>query len=191
MNIETNPICKLRNLSEKILQKNVNVPSSPQNIATGHLPSADLLDSLADEGALPEAVRLLSYALPEREAVWWACMCVRHAVPLSALAPEQEAAVVTSEDWVRRQSFEARIEAHAASAKAGYTTPAAWVARAAFATPETISVPTRTGRKVERATFLAAVYGEAEHPTERLRRFIASGRDIARGGAGRLPPATG
>ncbi|MEI9984131.1 MAG: hypothetical protein WDN69_13530 [Aliidongia sp.] len=139
---------------------------------------------------LPEAARLLGYALPEREAVWWACMCVTHAVPLATLPEQQRAAVSAAEAWVREPSDAARLRAHLASAQAGHRTPAALAAQAAFASPLPVSWPMRTGRKVERAVALAAVYGGPERQADRLQRFIASGCDIASGGSGRLAGAT-
>jgi hypothetical protein len=149
-----------------------------------------LLNRLVERDLLPEAVRLLCYALPEREAVWWACMCVGHTVPVATLPPEQGVALSAAESWVWQPCDETRRQALDATKKAGYDTPAAWVARAAFASRLPASAPTRTGRKVERAVALAATYGGAERQTERLHRFIASGREIAGGGAGRLPPET-
>jgi hypothetical protein len=49
----------------------------------------------------------------------------------------------------------------------------------------------RTGRKVARAVALAAAYGDPAVRPERLRLFIASGRDVAAGGTGRLARAAG
>jgi hypothetical protein len=153
--------------------------------------SAALLTQFVELDLLTEATRLLSYALPEREAVWWACRCVAHAVPLASVPEEQGAALVAAENWVRQPDDRTRLHAHLAAAKAGHRTPAAWAASAAFASPLPVSWPLRTGRKVERAVALAAAYGGTTHQPERLRHFIASGRDIAAGGAGRLEPAGG
>ena len=183
------PLGKLRDLSPRDLSRCLRLPETQGQLLSGAPASAALLAELVDRELLPEAARLLGYALPEREAVWWACRCVAHAVPLAALPDEQGAALAAAEHWVRRPDGEARLHAHLAAAKAGYRTPAAWVAQAAFASPLPVAWPLRTGRKVERAVALAAAYGGPAGEPERLRRFIASGRDIATGGAGRLPPA--
>src|ERR671916_119514 len=37
------------------------------------------LDALVENGEFHDAVRFLAYALPKREAVWWACLCARAA----------------------------------------------------------------------------------------------------------------
>ena len=182
---------KLRDLSSRDLQTCLQMPKAHEHLLSEDPASAALLIRLVELELLPEAARLLGYALPEREAGWWACRCVAHAVPLAALPAEQGAAHAAAEAWVRRPDDEARLRAHLASAKAGYRTPAARAAQAAFASPLPVSWPMRTGRKVERAVALAAAYDGPAHRPERLRRFIASGRDIAGGGAGRVPPAAG
>lgn len=182
---------KLRDLSANDLRACLQMPKQHEHLLLDSPASAALLTQLIELDLLTEATRLLSYALPEREAVWWGCRCVAHAVPLASLPEEQSAALAAAENWVRRPDDQTRLRAHLAAAKAGYRTPAAWAASAAFASPLPVSWPMRTGRKVERAVALAAAYGGTAHQSERLRHFIASGRDIAAGGAGHLEPAAG
>lgn len=187
----TRNLGKLRDLSPRDLHRCLQIPEPHEHLLLEVPASAPLLTQLVELDLLSEATRLLSYALPEREAVWWACRCVAHAVPLASLPEEQGAALAAAENWVRQPDDRTRLHAHLAAAKAGYRTPAAWAASAAFASPLPVSWPLRTGRKVERAVALAAAYGGTTHQPERLRHFIASGRDIAAGGAGRLAPAVG
>jgi hypothetical protein len=184
-------LTKLRDLSATDLHICLQMPKQHEPLLLENPVSADLLVRFVELDLLTEATRLLSYALPEREAVWWACRCVAHTVPLASLPAEQGAALAAAENWVRRPDNQTRLHAHLAAAKAGYRTPAAWAASAAFASPLLVSWPMRTGRKVERAVVLAAAFGGTAHQPERLRHFIASGRDIAAGGAGRLEPAAG
>ena len=40
----------------------------------------DFIDKLVEDDRLQEASRFLAHALPKREAVWWACLCVREAM---------------------------------------------------------------------------------------------------------------
>jgi hypothetical protein len=188
---ERNLLQKLRDLPVQTLRHHLQLPLAHEGLILDRPPSAILLNLLTDRELFSEATRLLSYALPEREAVWWACMCVRHALPVAVLPVQQEAAIASAEAWVRKPNYEMRIEAHMAGARAGYTTPAAWTAQAAFASRMPISAPTRTGKKVERAVARAAAFGGAERQTERLRQFIVSGCQIAAGATGRLPPEAG
>jgi hypothetical protein len=179
---------KLRNLTMKELQREINLPEEQRDLIANGPSSPTLLNLLTERELLSEATRLLSYALPVREAVWWACMCVRHVLPLVTLPAEQEAALTAAEEWVRKPCIAERMKTHRACANAGYFTPAGWVAQAAFSSEMSISIPRASGGKVEKAVSLAAIYRGEDHQPERLKRFIVSGRDIATGGAGRLPP---
>jgi hypothetical protein len=145
-------------------------------------------------GFLIEAARLASHALPKREAVWWACMCATHTA--SPDLPEADrSARETAELWVRRQTDEARRAAMEFAQTAGFTTPEAWAAVAAFWSGDSMSplgqpavppAPHLTGTAVAGAVALAAVRGDASRQPGRLQRFLASAREIAAGGPGRL-----
>ncbi len=61
----------------------------------------EALDVLEAGGFLFEATQLLAYALPKREAVWWACMCVAHTAPPDLPEPDRLARAA-AEQWVRQ-----------------------------------------------------------------------------------------
>jgi hypothetical protein len=155
----------------------------------------EAIGKLAEGGFLPEAVTLAAHALPKREAVWWACMCARHT------APEGDAAlaelVAAAETWVRQQSDESRHAAFEMAQAQGLDTPEAWAAVGAFwagdsmAPPNLPKVPPEPhlcGTAVAGSVQLAAVRDDPLKRQARLEKFLASARDIAAGGAGRLPP---
>jgi hypothetical protein len=181
---------KLRSLTPEILRRNLLLAPEHLHLIVDCPTSRMLLDRLSGLGLLAEAARLIGYALPEREAVWWACMCVSHTAATD-LAPEQQAALAAAEDWVWRPGHETRRRAARAALAAGPDTPAAWTSRAAFASHPPFPPHLRCGRRIERAIAGATIAGETTRTIERLGRFIASGRDIARGGAGHLPPRAG
>jgi hypothetical protein len=154
------------------------------------------LDRLAGAGALPEAVRLAAHAMPRREAVWWCCMCAR-AVPDPALPHPDAEALLAAENWVRRQDDETRRAAMAAAQRTAFRSPEAWAAVGAFwsggsmapeGQPVVPPAPHMTGVAVAGGVMLAAVRLRPERAPERFARFLASVRDIAGGGAGRIPP---
>lgn len=153
-------------------------------------------ERLIAAGRLQDAAKLVAHALPRREAVWWACMCAR-GVPDPALPPEDAAAIAAAEAWVRRPDEPARRAAAAAAERTKFATPEAWAAMGAFWSGGSMSpegqpvVPPAehlTGTAVAGAVMLAAVRHAPEKQKERLERFLASARDIAAGGAGRLQP---
>ena len=153
------------------------------------------LDRLEHAGLLIEATRLVAHALPSREAVWWACACSRH-TGASGIDPDNETKLrEMAEEWVRRQTDAHRRAAMKEAETMGFRSPEAWAAVAAFwsgdsmAPPEAPKVPPQphfTGLAVAGAVALAAVRGQATLRDARLRRFLASARDIASGGVGRI-----
>ena len=54
-----------------------------QALARPGMPVKALLVTLLDAELWTDALRVFAYALPKREAVWWACQCARQAVPKS------------------------------------------------------------------------------------------------------------
>ena len=161
--------------------------------------AAEAVARLERSGRLQEASRLVAHALPKREAVWWACMCAR-AVPFAEATPDDLAALEAAEAWVRRPEEAQRRAAMAAAEKSGFRSAEAWAAVGAFwsggsmAPPEAPAVPPGdhlTGVAVAGSVTLAAVRGpRPQRAQERFARFLGSARDIAGGGAGRLPPET-
>ncbi len=156
----------------------------------------DALQRLEAAGFLVEAARLVAHALPKREAVWWACMCAFHTAPPD-LSENDRLARELAENWVRQQSDKLRREAMAKAEAGDFATPEAWAAVAAFWSGDSMApegqaaVPPAAhlcGTAVAGAVVLAAVRGDPLRQPARLKRFLESGRNIAAGGPGRLPP---
>lgn len=157
--------------------------------------AVEALGRLEQAGLLVEATRLIAHALPAREAVWWACACSRHTAA-SGTDPSLDTKVrEAAEEWVRRQTDEHRRSAMKEAETAGFGSAEAWAAVGAFwsgdsmAPPDAPKVPPQphfTGLAVAGSVALAAARGPAARRDDRLVRFLASAKDIAAGGAGRL-----
>lgn len=156
------------------------------------------LDLLLEHERLADAIRLLAFALPKREAVWWACQCVRDCLPNDA-PPKLLDAVKAAEAWVYKPTEENRWAAKEPGERAGYDKAAAWPALGAFWSggsmvpahlPAMAPGPTFTGMAVSGAVLLSAAQREPEKIMERYRQFIGYGVDIASGGTGK-PKAPG
>ena len=154
-------------------------------VTAGQSPAA-LLTVLTEQAQWADAIRFLSQGLPARVAVWWACRCVRAAVPEGN--PELLQAV---ESWVGEPSDERRRAAFAMAEASGLDSPAACAALAAFLSagslgpanlPELRPAPHLAGRAVSGALLLAAVVREAEQAPQKLQRFVEIGLEIASGG---------
>jgi hypothetical protein len=81
--------------------------------------------------------------------------------------------------------------------QAGFQTPEAWAAASAFWSGDSMTEldqvkvpppPHLTGLAVAGAVALAGVRGDAKRQPARLAQFLASAREIAGGGPGRLAP---
>ncbi len=157
---------------------------------------ADAIVRLEAAGFAAEAVRMMAHALPKRESVWWACMCATNTAPADLPEPDRLARE-TAELWVRQQKDEQRRAAMTHAEASGFQTPEAWAGVAAFWSGDSMSpvgqpaVPppaSATGSAVAGAVALSAARGDVTRHAERLKRFLESGRNIAAGGPGRMPP---
>jgi hypothetical protein len=178
-------VCKLVKLSPAARQ----LPPGEQKL----LPYLYLLigKALYDDG-----VRLLAHALPKREAVYWACQCVR-ATAGDGLEPAAAAALESAEKWVADPSDANRRAAYGAAEQAEMGTPAGCVALAAYMSegsvvpadlPPVPPPPLLTARMVASAVQLAGVATEPVKAPERYHQFLTQGILLANG-VTRLPAA--
>ncbi len=160
--------------------------------------AAEAIARLEGAGHAIEACKVAAHALPKREAVWWACMCARSA-PDPAATPADLAALEAAEAWVRRPEEKLRRAAMAAAETSNFRSTEAWAAVGAFWSGGSMApegqpvVPPGehlTGVAIGGAVVLAGVRIRPQDCNARLGRFLASARDIAQGGAGRLPVET-
>jgi hypothetical protein len=87
------------------------------------------VESLA-QGTTPEdGISFCAYLLPRREAVWWACQCIR-AIE-RPIGETDEKLLAVAEAWVKEPEETNRRAALAAGQNAAVKTPAVWVALAA------------------------------------------------------------
>lgn len=155
---------------------------------------AEHLNELIAGKNLTEAVEFFAFALPPREAVWWACVCARDAYR-EGLPPPLEETVAAAETWVRHPTDEHRRAAMLRARTTDPRSPAACAALAAFFSggsvapedlPEVPIAPHCMGVAVAGAVLLASVRTEPQIADQKRQRYIASALDIANGGNGRL-----
>jgi hypothetical protein len=147
------------------------------------------LDILLERRAFGSARIFLANALPSREAVWWAVLCIREVI--GPAPPKSEAAALrAAEAWVQDPSEANRRAAGAAPRAAGFSSPAGAAAEAAFQSggsvgpPDAPEVPPKeyaTARTVARAVLLAATHAPAGQEKERYPTFFARGIEVATG----------
>lgn len=146
---------------------------------------ADFLARLGEAGLGQDAVGFLAHALPKREAVWWACQCLREA----ALDADEaaKAALLAAAHWVADPSEDHRRAAHHAAQQAEGT-PHGFVALGAFFSGGSLAPPQApvvkpaedlTPRIITGAVLLAAVAKEPQNAPQKYRRFIELGVQTA------------
>lgn len=165
----------------------------PGRVASGWL-RADLtpsqfLDVLVVQRLYKDATRFLAHAMPKREAVWWAVLCAREvSVPSSPQAID--AATRAAAAWVEDPSEENRRAALSAAKGAGFGTPAASAAMAAFVSGGSLGPPdgpvippkeSSTAGAVVATVLLAVLKVPPEEAAERFRGFLDRGLEVASG----------
>jgi hypothetical protein len=147
-----------------------------------------LIGVLGEKSLFIDACRVLAFALPKREAIWWACQCLR--LGKVAESPVDFAALEAAERWVAAPDDERRRTAHAASEAAGVGTPAGCVALATFlsggslAPPNVAEVPPAdhlSAAAVAGALAMAAIAKNPVQAPEHSQRFIAIALEVANG----------
>jgi hypothetical protein len=158
------------------------------------LAPADFIGQLLESRDFEAAVKFMAFALPPREAVWWACVCAR----MELQEPVEGAvanALAAAETWVRKPTDEHRRAAMTCAQAANFDSPAAWAAVGAFwsggsmGPPDVPAVPPAPhllGVAIVGAVTLAAVQFQPELAGERRERYIAAAVNIANGGNGRV-----
>lgn len=146
---------------------------------------AEFLGRLSEAGLAQDAVGFLAHALPKREAVWWACQCVREVGVNSG--DTARAALLAAAHWVADPSEGNRRGAHHAAQQAEGT-PEGFVALGAFFSGGSIAPPEApeakpaqnvTPRLVTGAILLAAVASEPQKATQKYQRFVEIGIQTA------------
>jgi len=137
-----------------------------------------------------DAIKALAHALPAREAVWWACRCLR---AVNAPAPDSHgaAALDLAEQWAREPGDQRGREAYAIAQELGFGVPEAWAATAAHwagsnmnPNPDLPPVPPPpglVGKAVSGAIGLSAVADDPPVPAERHKQFFDIGLAVAAG----------
>jgi len=102
-------------------------PSARADIRTEptEVPPLDFVRALIGRAALGDALAFFPYVVPRRDAVAWACRCLR------ALGAEADEALLRAEAWVREPEEYRRREALQAGNDGDRLRPGTWAALAA------------------------------------------------------------
>jgi hypothetical protein len=148
----------------------------------GHTPQ-QFLELLIGKKLFQDAIRLVAFALPKREAVGWGCLCVRHSLGTDDASKISETQVA-AEGWVSNPEDGNRWAAKGAADKEGLESPSALLALAAFfsggsivpASLQPVAPPDQmTSQFVAGAVMISAVKNQPEKAAEKCRVFLQKG----------------
>jgi hypothetical protein len=134
----------------------------------------------------PDAIRLLAYALPVREAVWWAWVSARR-VAGDAAPPGTLAALAAAEAWIakptdgNRRAALQRAEEDGGASAGGLVALAAGLSGGSLAPADLAEVPPppySAAKAITGAVIIAAVQDPAAAP-ELYREFVTQGCEVA------------
>jgi hypothetical protein len=123
------------------------------------------VEQLVQAGQYLDAIDFLAHALPKRDAVWWACLGLRHALG-GTLTPQAFAALKAAAEWVLEPDEPRRLAAQAAGEAADFGTPAGCIALAVYGSggsltpsnlPEVPPEPFMTAKAVSASLAMASV----------------------------------
>lgn len=155
-------------------------------LLTPHLSSGEFLQRLTERQLYSDALRLVTYALAKREAVWFGCLAVQHLQ--AAGSSEEHAALGAAFHWVIDPTEQRRLACGRAGNEAELTTPAGALAMAGFWTggsmddqrsippPENLSARTIAG-----AVALAVAGGQPQENSQRYCQAIILAIDVSAG----------
>jgi hypothetical protein len=149
----------------------------------------EFVDALLTHRQNQPAIQFMAHALPPREGIWWACLCLEHVNQEKWSPPEREAckAVVR---WVLEPSEENRQATKAPGEAAGAGTPAGSLALAASWTggsmtpanlPPVAPGPFLPAKGVAAAVGLAAVRADPTKIADTQRRYVELALEVAQG----------
>ncbi len=171
-------VCKLFELSEP---------------ARGHLQPEmkprPFLETLIEKKLYDDAAMLMAHAMPKREAIWWACQCVRLGAG-DKLSPQSSDLIAAAEEWVAKPSDEQRRKAFEKAEAANFDPPAGFLGMAVFFSSGSLSLPNLppvppkdhlSAGMVGNAVKVAAIAQGCAKAAEYYPPFFALGFDIAAG----------
>jgi len=149
---------------------------------------------LTEASKWPDAVRVMTRALPPREAVWWACVCARQVTSRSG-GTNEIAALEAAEKWVYRPSEKNRREAFRLAQESAPESVATLSALAAAFSAGNLPASEEHQIDLENDTFsrivdavvmISAAEKQGKQIGAQFQRLLKSGENIACGGNGQI-----
>ena len=185
-------LVKATSQNAEIICKNVDLEKDSLPLLKPGETLSEFIQGLLQVHALKDVLGVISQALPPREAVFWACLCVRDTLD-EKKNPDDEHAMRAAEQWLVKPNEDDRYLNLQMAEKLEYATAAAWVANAVFWSGGSITPKGQAkveapegifGKAISGALMLASVDEDPKKSQNLQQRFIKRGVNIAQGGKG-------
>jgi hypothetical protein len=158
-----------------------------KKLLTAELTTEQFLRVLIENKQYVDAVRLLAYSLPPKQAIGWATLCAREFARANP-SDESRDAFEVIDQWVSDQTDENRRQAMKAAERAEFGTPAGSAALAIFFSGGSITPPdapfiapdeSMMANSVFNAVILSVLSKEPEKSEDKYKLFLAEGQKLA------------
>lgn len=133
------PLTKVKSATAAEVCANFDLKKEAQALLQQGMTPCAFLEALVANKQYVAGIEFLSHALAPRDAVWWGCLCVQHA--LKTLSEPDKAACKAAVRWILSPTEENRAAAKAPAEAAGAGSPAGGLASAATLTGGSIAPP--------------------------------------------------
>lgn len=200
MKIQTEPFRKVSAATASDVTRLVDLSADAKAFLLPELSPQGYLDLMVQAELVGDAIRFLAFALPVREAIWWACVVTNASLPsrtdIEAACLQKAAAWVYAPNDQRRRACLAAAEAAGLEGAAAYAALAVFWSGGSLAPEGMADAPAHPSLGAIGAgasILLALTSGEPLALRDRFWVAMQRGVDIANGGNGSLkndPPLT-
>lgn len=166
-----------------------DLPDDARALMREGMRRGEFVEALLSVKKYVAAIDFVAHALPPREGVWWACLCLQHAFGPS-LSPTDWTACRAAVHWViqpcepNRAAARAPSEAAGPASAAGTLANAVWLTGSNVAPPRTPSTPPplfAPAKAVATAVKLSSIRCEPARIADTQRLFVELGAGVAEG----------
>jgi hypothetical protein len=165
------------------------ISDQARKFATSEMSPGTLLGKLIDAELYVDVIKLVSHALPKREAIWWGALCVEM-ISKKDDPPADLGALRSVVQWVIEPNEAHRVQAAYAADECQSASPACSLAQAVKWTGGSMSrpglpvvppEPKMTPNAIVAAVRSAATKGDRQTQKQRLRDFLRLAVEVAEG----------
>ncbi len=194
MKIRAEKLAKVTGTSAASICEKAALTDDAKSLLTDSISPTMFFNSLIEQGFHSDAVQLLSFGLPIREAIWWGYMCSSF-IEGQMKNDKIDSALAAIKKWCYEPNDDNRKVTEPLGKVMEYQTAASWLATSVFWSggsitegdqPEVHPQPHLAHHMVAGAINLAAVITEPEKKLEKYERFLRQGIEIANGKNGEI-----